>query len=52
MGFCVIGSDQIGRIAEHGDRVIRFWNNEGIDNLDGVLETIRRDLAPAAPASP
>ncbi len=35
-------------IAEHGYRVIRFWNNEVIDNLDGVLETIRRELA--APA--
>jgi very-short-patch-repair endonuclease len=32
-------------IAEHGYRVIRFWNNEVIDNLDGVLETIRRELA-------
>jgi BirA family biotin operon repressor/biotin-[acetyl-CoA-carboxylase] ligase len=32
-------------IAEHGYRVIRFWNNEVIDNLDGVRETIRRELA-------
>ncbi len=38
-------------IAEHGYRVIRFWNNEVIENLDGVLETIRRELA-ASPTSP
>jgi len=38
-------------IAGHGYRVIRFWNNEVIDNLDGVVETIRRELA-ASPTSP
>jgi BirA family biotin operon repressor/biotin-[acetyl-CoA-carboxylase] ligase len=38
-------------IAAHGYRVIRFWNNDVIDNLDGVLETIRRELA-ASPTSP
>ena len=38
-------------IAGHGYRVIRFWNNEVIDNLDGVLETIRRELT-ASPTSP
>jgi BirA family biotin operon repressor/biotin-[acetyl-CoA-carboxylase] ligase len=29
-------------IAAHGYRVIRFWNNEVLENLDGVMETIRR----------
>ncbi len=32
-------------IAAHGYRIIRFWNNEVIENLDGVLETIRQELA-------
>jgi very-short-patch-repair endonuclease len=33
----------------HGYRVIRFWNNDVLDNLDGVLETIRCELeAPPA----
>jgi len=27
-------------LAQHGYRVIRFWNNDVLDNLDGVLETI------------
>lgn len=27
-----------------GFRVIRFWNSEVIDNLDGVLEAIRHEL--------
>lgn len=38
-------------LATHGYRVIRFWNNDVIDNLDGVLETIGRVLE-AAPTSP
>ena len=32
-------------IAAHGYRVIRFWNNEVIENLDGVLERLRQVLA-------
>lgn len=32
-------------IEAHGYRVIRFWNNEVMENLDGVLQTIERELA-------
>ena len=28
------------RIQAEGYRVVRFWNNEILDNLDGVLETL------------
>lgn len=31
-------------IEEHGYRVVRFWNNEVMDNFDGVLETIVREI--------
>ncbi|MEM8986837.1 MAG: endonuclease domain-containing protein [Pseudomonadota bacterium] len=31
-------------LNENGQRVIRFWNNEVTDNLDGVLETILHHL--------
>ena len=31
-------------LARYGYRVIRFWNSEVLANLDGVLETIRREL--------
>ena len=31
-------------LALHGYRVIRFWNNEVIDNLTSVLETIHREI--------
>jgi crossover junction endodeoxyribonuclease RuvC len=31
-------------LAKRGYRVIRFWNTEVIENLEGVLETIRREL--------
>jgi very-short-patch-repair endonuclease len=27
-----------------GYRVIRFWNNEVIDNLDGVLQSLLSEL--------
>jgi very-short-patch-repair endonuclease len=31
-------------IVRRGYRVIRFWNNEVTENLDGVLEIIARAL--------
>ncbi|WP_086736354.1 endonuclease domain-containing protein [Erythrobacter colymbi] len=34
------------RIVEaHGYRVIRFWNNEVLGNIDGVLAAIAREIA-------
>jgi hypothetical protein len=36
-------------IAAHGYRVIRFWNNAVIDNLDGVLDAIQQALADTPP---
>jgi very-short-patch-repair endonuclease len=30
-----------GILEENGFRILRFWNNEIFENLDGVLETIR-----------
>ncbi len=32
-------------------RVIRFWNNEIFENLEGVLETILRDINDPSPDS-
>jgi very-short-patch-repair endonuclease len=43
--------ERSAELASHGYRVIRFWNNEVIENIDGVLETIRRALE-ATPTSP
>ena len=31
-------------LETNGFRVLRFWNNEVLGNIDGVLETIRRTL--------
>ena len=31
-------------LAKHGYRVIRFWNNDVLENLEGVMETIRQAL--------
>jgi len=32
-----------GILEENGFRILRFWNNEIFENLDGVLETIRME---------
>ncbi|MCX9146154.1 endonuclease domain-containing protein [Erythrobacter sp. WG] len=32
-------------IEAHGYRVIRFWNNEVLENLDGVLTVIAQEIA-------
>ena len=34
-------AERSAEIEAHGYRVIRFWNNEVIENLGGVLQTIR-----------
>ena len=39
-------------MIERGYRVLRFWNNEVMTNLDGVLETIYAVLDPGAPPHP
>jgi very-short-patch-repair endonuclease len=31
-------------LARRGYRVLRFWNSDVIENMDGVLETIRLEL--------
>ncbi len=36
-------------LAAHGYRVIRFWNNEVIENLDGVLRRVLRELEASPP---
>jgi very-short-patch-repair endonuclease len=38
-------------LADHGYRVIRFWNNEVMENIDGVLAVVMRALEDA-PTSP
>lgn len=38
-------------IEAHGYRVIRFWNNEVMENLEGVLHTIRAALEKPPPQS-
>ena len=40
------------RIEASGYRVLRFWNNDVIENLDGVLSEIQRTLPPTPDPSP
>jgi crossover junction endodeoxyribonuclease RuvC len=41
-------------LAQDGFRVMRFWNSDVVENLDGVLESImhalRQEQAPSSPA--
>jgi very-short-patch-repair endonuclease len=36
-------------LALHGYRVVRFWNNDVMDNVAGVVETIMRELQAPTP---
>ena len=38
--------DRTRVIESHGFKVLRFWNNEVLQNLEGVLQTIAQELAP------
>ncbi|HJT06922.1 MAG TPA: crossover junction endodeoxyribonuclease RuvC [Stellaceae bacterium] len=38
-------------LEQAGFRVLRFWNNDVIENLDGVLETIQQSLISSAGAA-
>jgi very-short-patch-repair endonuclease len=40
------------RIEASGYRILRFWNNDVIENLDGVLSEIQRTLPPTPDPSP
>jgi very-short-patch-repair endonuclease len=39
-------------LAEHRYRVLRFWNNEVLENIEGVWDTIFAALSAAAPPHP
>ncbi len=39
-------------MAQEGYRVLRFWNNEVLGNLEGVLDRIDREIAAAPPPQP
>jgi len=41
-------------LAKDGFRVLRFWNNDVLENIDGVLDIIMQALqrAPSPPPSP
>ena len=37
------------RLREKGYRVLSFWNNDVLDNIEGVLTVIQTELVEAAP---
>jgi crossover junction endodeoxyribonuclease RuvC len=44
-------AQRTGVLEQAGFRVLRFWNNDVIENIDGVLEAIRSSAADAAGAA-
>ena len=36
--------ERMTRLKERGYRIIRFWNNEVLTNLEGVMERVREAL--------
>ncbi len=40
------------KLSDHGYRVLRFWNNEVLGNIEGVLLTIEAALLGDAPLTP
>ena len=41
-----------GYLKSQGYRVIRFWNNDVLENTDGVVQTIERILSDSPSPSP
>jgi len=39
-------------LREHKYRILRFWNNDVMSNMDGVLETIAESLRAETPPHP
>ena len=39
-------------LREHNFRILRFWNNDVMSNMDGVLETIAEALRAETPPHP
>jgi very-short-patch-repair endonuclease len=40
------------RLAAEGHRVLRFWNNDVLGNIDGVLTVIQAELSTLQPLTP
>jgi len=40
------------RLSEEGYRVLRFWNNDVLTNVDGVVERVMQNLRPSPQPSP
>jgi very-short-patch-repair endonuclease len=39
-----VDHDRTADIERYGYRIIRFWNNDVLENTEGVLEVIRNEL--------
>jgi len=38
-------------LASQGFRVVRFWNNDVLTNISGVMQVIEKNLLPLSPPS-
>lgn len=51
-GFREKDAERTSYLENQGLKVIRFWNNEVMENIMGVLEAIREALGPSPQPSP
>jgi very-short-patch-repair endonuclease len=47
-----LDEDRDQYIETEGYRILRFWNNEVLENTEGVLERIRQEILKGYPLSP
>lgn len=45
-------AERTASVEAHGYRIIRFWNHDILQNTDGVLEAIAREIEIARTTSP
>ena len=37
---------------KRGYKVLRFWNNDVLENIDGILKLVRKEVSPSSSSSP
>ena len=45
-------SERDAWFQEQNVKVLRFWDNEVLENMEGVLESIKKKCSPPSPAPP
>jgi very-short-patch-repair endonuclease len=44
---CLLDRERDSYLENSGFKVLRFWNNEVLGNIEGVMETIKKEMSPS-----